>query len=91
MNVRQSNQDCIFFESTEELYKFRIKVPNEKLYVREKRDDPNQGINERAWKDGSLCDKGTVWEFDQKTSDVRHKCFKYSFKKNHLGTNLVLH
>jgi len=62
MAVRYSPQDCIFFESTEELYKFRIKVPNTELYVREKHD-------ERAWKDGSHSDKGIVWEFDKQKSN----------------------
>ena len=72
MNV-QYPHDCIFFESTEELYKFRIKVPNTELYVREKTEDSNKDVRERAWKDGSHSDNGSVWEFDRKTTNVRNE------------------
>ena len=66
--VQRSPIDCIFFESTEELYKFRIKIPETELYARGK-------TNERIGKDGSHSDKGTVWNFEKHNSRVESHCY----------------
>merc|ERR1712037_668495 len=59
----QLTPDCIFFESTEELHKFRIKISETDLYAREKI------ASQRVGKNGSLPDEGTVWNFEEHNPD----------------------
>ena len=50
-------RECLFFESTEELYKFKIKDPETNAYLRENMD------TKLVYKDGE--DKGTVFFFEK--------------------------
>ena len=72
----QLSQDCIFFESTEELYKFFIKIPDTEFYGREERWDNEDDLTiKRVAKDGLKFENGTVWRFEENETNVRKVIF----------------